>query len=224
MTPTRSPPAHGLPLSGRGKPRLHFLPQQGEGRSGEAKRRRIRWGSFAIGAFALALSACGFRPLYGRYSSNPGTVATFAGIYVEPIPDRVGYELRNSLIDLLDAGDAQSGAPYHLKVTYRERIFPIAVQNQTVPIGADKTINEIITTRFNYRLEATYQLVDLKNAVITSGKDDALASYNVTASSAGAYATEMANLDAQKRAADDIANRMKLDLALYFAHHPGAPR
>jgi LPS-assembly lipoprotein len=116
------------------------------------------------------------------------------------------------------------GAQYHLKITYREKGFPIAVQNQPVPIGAGKTINEIITTRFNYRLAVAYQLVNAKNDVITSGNEDALASYNVTASSAGTYATETANLDAQKRAADDIANRLKLDLALYFAHHPGAAK
>ncbi len=49
----------------------------------------------------LALTACGFHPLYGRGGASP---AIMASIYVEPIADRTGYELRNSLMDLLDSG------------------------------------------------------------------------------------------------------------------------
>jgi len=173
---------------------------------------------------ALGLSACGFRPLYGSFSTAPATVATFRAIYVEPISERVGYELRNTLIDLLDASGSPAGAQYHLAVTYREKTYPVAVQNQSVPIGAGKTINEIITTRYNYRLDIDYRLLTPKGEVVTKGEEDALGSYNVTASSAGAYATEMGKLDAQRRAADEIANRVKLDLAVWFAHHAGYAR
>ncbi len=178
---------------------------------------------FAVFA-AVALSACGFRPLYGSFSGAPGTVAAFHAIYVEPVPESVGYELRNTLIDLLDAGGSAAGAQYRLAITYREKTYPVAVQNQTVPVGAGKTINEIITTRYNYRLDVDYRLTTPKGDVLTKGEEDALGSYNVTASSAGAYATEAAKLDAQRRAADEIANRLKLDLAVWFAHHSGGAR
>lgn len=173
---------------------------------------------------ALALSACGFRPLYGSFSSAPGTIAAFRAIYVEPIPESVGYELRNTLIDLLNAGGSPAGAQYYLAITYREKTYPVAVQNQTVPIGGGKTINEIITTRYNYRLDVDYRLTTPKGDVVTKGEEDALGSYNVTASSAGAYATEAAKLDAQRRAADEIASRVKLDLAVWFTHHSGGAR
>ena len=49
---------------------------------------------------ALLLSACGFHPLYG--GMNGQMAATLSTIYVEPMPDKIGYELRNKMIDLLD--------------------------------------------------------------------------------------------------------------------------
>lgn len=192
--------------------------------------RVLRATAFACTALALpvalsaALSGCGFRPLYGSFSPHPGTLATFSSIYIEPIPDNPGYQLRNSLIDLLGASNSAS-APYHLKITWRERLYPVAVQNQRIPVGPTATINEIITTRFNYRLSIEYQLVqNPKNTLVTKGQEDALSSYNVTASAAGAYATQASRLDAEKDAATAIASRLKLDLAIFLAHHPEAAR
>jgi LPS-assembly lipoprotein len=183
----------------------------------------LRWlGAGASLALALVLCSCGFRPLYGSFSSAPGTIATFRTIYVQPIPERVGYELRNSLIDLLDASGSPVGARYYLVIIYREKIIPVAVQNQSVPISAGKTVNEVITTRYNYRLVADYRLTTPKGVLVTKGSEDSLADYNVTASAAGTFATEAAKLDAQNAAADDIANHLKLDLAMWFASHPGA--
>ena len=50
------------------------------------------------------LAACGFQPLYGNNgNAGPGVGATLSAVYVEQIPDRVGYELRNDLLDRLDA-------------------------------------------------------------------------------------------------------------------------
>ena len=173
-----------------------------------------------VAAAALALAACGFRPLYGRYSANPDTTGLFKSTYVEPIPYRVGYELRNTLIDLLRAKATPNGALYRLKITYNEQQIPIAVQN--VPIG---TINETITTRYNYRLTANYELTAVRNnASIVKGSEDALASYNVTQSASGMYATETAMLNAQKSAANDIAVRLRTDLAVYFDTHPATDR
>ena len=51
-------------------------------------------------AIAVLLGGCGFHPLYG--GANGGMSDTLSSIYVEPMPDRVGYELRNTMIDLLD--------------------------------------------------------------------------------------------------------------------------
>ncbi|HEX4533153.1 MAG TPA: LPS assembly lipoprotein LptE [Rhizomicrobium sp.] len=169
-----------------------------------------------LAGLCLALAACGFRPLYGRYSGNPAATAMFESTYVEPVPDRVGYELRNTMIDLLRAKGSADGARYRLKLTFRELQIPIAVQN--VLVG---TLQETITTRYNYRLTVNYELTAVVgNASITKGSEDALASYNVTADASGMYSTQTAYLEAQTDAARDIATRLRTDLAVFLDTHP----
>jgi LPS-assembly lipoprotein len=170
--------------------------------------RAIRAG--VVLGLALSLAACGFRPLYGRYGANPGAQRIFSSIYVRPIEtERVGYQLRNSLIDLLRASPSPSGAIYRLDVRLKETRQGVAVQ-QNASI-----------TRYNYTLEADYTLIDSRSGkVITKGTQSTLSAYNVMPSSAtSAYSTLMARQDAQKRAAEDIAYRIRLDLGVYFSQN-----
>jgi LPS-assembly lipoprotein len=149
---------------------------------------------------SLSLAACGFHPLYGRGGASP---AIMASIYVDPIPERTGYELRNSLMDLLDSGGAGSKR-YRLNVRLADQRKGIALQN-------DATI-----TRYNYLLDADYELTDSAGTVVTRGHQSTLTAYNVVASP---YATLAARQDAQKRAAQDLAQRIQLDLGVWFARH-----
>jgi LPS-assembly lipoprotein len=148
----------------------------------------------------FALTACGFHPLYGRGGASP---AIMASIYVDPIPERTGYELRNSLMDLLDSGGAGSKR-YRLNVRLADQRKGIALQN-------DATI-----TRYNYLLDADYELTDSTGKIVTRGHQSTLTAYNVVASP---YATLAARQDAQKRAAQDLAQRIQLDLGVWFARH-----
>lgn len=149
---------------------------------------------------ALGLAACGFHPLYGRGGASP---ALMASIYVDPIPDRTGYELRNSLMDLFDSGSSGS-KKYRLKVQLSDQRKGIALQN-------DATI-----TRYNYLLDADYQLFDSTGKLVTSGHQSTLTAYNVVSSP---YATLAAQQDARKRAAQDLSQRIQLDLGVWFARH-----
>jgi len=165
----------------------------------------------AIAACVL-LAGCGFHPLYGVPDMPKGTMRdTLNAIYVEPVPDRIGYELRNQLIDLLDAKGEAAGASYRLHVTLNTKSEAIGVQSQTAPGGVTQTA----ITRYNDRLVAEYELVDLKtNAVVTKGTETGLTSYNVLSSP---YATLAVQQDADRRAAEDIADRIRVDLAVHFA-------
>jgi LPS-assembly lipoprotein len=145
----------------------------------------------------LLLAACGFRPMYGRSNLSP----QLASIYVEPIAERDGYELRTRLIDLLQSDGEQAGKRYHLKILMNESSQGIALQN-------DATI-----TRYNQTLEARYTLTDASGNVLTSGIQTALSAYNVVDSP---YATLMASQDSSKRAAMDMAERIQLDLGAWF--------
>lgn len=156
--------------------------------------------SLAFCAAAVSLSACGFHPLYG--SQSGGTPQIFASIYVEPIPDRAGYELRNRLIDLLDSSGSPQGARYRLKIEFSEDRRGVALQN-------DASI-----TRYNYLLTADYTLSDMSGAVVTHGHETTLAAYNIVASP---YATLVAAHDAERRGADDLSERIRLDLGVFFA-------
>jgi LPS-assembly lipoprotein len=162
-------------------------------------------------AFALALSGCGFRPLYGTYGADPGGQRVFASIYVAPIElERVGYELRNSLIDVLEASADPQRAIYQLNVKLNEKSEGIAV-NSTGSI-----------TRYNYTLAAHYELIDARKGVaLVQGNESTLSAYNVVTSP---YATLVAKQDAQKRAAEDIAQRLRLDLGVYFARRARGER
>lgn len=144
----------------------------------------------------LLLAGCGFRPMYGS-ALEP----QLAAIYVEPIGDRDGYELRNRLIDLLHSDGSKAGKRYVLKVSLDENSQGIALRN-------DATI-----TRYNQTLNAHYVLTDAKGGVLTEGDQTNLSAYNVAVSP---YATLAAAQDTSKRAAQDIAERIHLDLGAWF--------
>ncbi|HUO99833.1 MAG TPA: LPS assembly lipoprotein LptE [Rhizomicrobium sp.] len=166
----------------------------------------------AVIAAAVLLAGCGFHPLYGVPDTPKGTMqATLRSIYVEPVPERLGYQLRNQLIDLLDGMGEPAGAAYRLSVTLTETSEAIGVQSQTAPGG----ITQTAITRYNDRLIANYELVDAKtNQVVTKGTETGLSSYNVLSSP---YATLIGQQDADRRAAEDIADRIRVDIAVHFA-------
>lgn len=147
-------------------------------------------------ALCLPLAACGFQPMYG-----PSLSPQLASIYVEPVSERDGYELRNSLIDLLGSNGKTAGKRYRLTISLRE-------SNQGVALRNDAAI-----TRYNDTLAVNFTLTDSNGKTLTDGSQTGLTAYNVTSSP---YATMVAQQDADKRAAQDIAERIRLDLAAYF--------
>jgi LPS-assembly lipoprotein len=156
-----------------------------------------------IVAASLFAGACGFHPLYGNAAAGSGLSRAFASVYVEPIRDTgvaaTGFELRNALIDLLDSN---AGAAYRLKVTVGETTQGLAL------------LSNASITRYNDRLTANYQLTDAATGnVIVRGSETGLSAYNVVASP---YASLVAQQDADKRAVQDIAQRIRIDLGVFF--------
>ena len=147
--------------------------------------------------FCLMLAGCGFRPLYGDVRLSP----KLAAIFVDPIEEPAGFELRNSLIDLLRSDGEQAGKAYRLAITLTDTNQGVALQN-------DATI-----TRYNDTVTANYVLTDAKGEELRRGSLTSLSSYNVAQSP---YATQVARQDADKRAAQDLAERLSLELEVYF--------
>jgi len=165
---------------------------------------------------ALALVGCGFHPLYGEMNGKPGAASNFPLVYVPPIElENAGYELRNDLLDLTQAKSQPAGALYDFRIIARDRNQDIAVQNTQVG-----PVKEVEITRYNYTLIVNYQLVDRKTQkVLAKGSESSLSAYDVVNNP---YATLSAQQDAQARTAQDIAEKLRLRLALYFAQAQGA--
>jgi LPS-assembly lipoprotein len=159
-------------------------------------------GTLAVLSLAFVASGCGFHPLYGSSGVTADTADKMSQIYVDPIPQSLGYELRNELIDLFDSSGRASEDSYRLHVTFTQKSEGIAVQNDAA------------ITRYNDTLTVTYLLTDMKGAEITKGTETGLSAYNVVASP---YATLTAQKDADTRSAIDIAYRIRTNLAVYFA-------
>jgi LPS-assembly lipoprotein len=152
-------------------------------------------------AACFYVAGCGFHPLYGGRLEPQ-----MASVYVEPIEERDGYELRTRLIDLLHTDGRQEGKRYFLKVILNESAQGIALQN-------DATI-----TRYNNTLDAKYVLSDAQGTTLFTGTQTELASYNVVNSP---YATLTAAQDSSKRAAQQMAERIQLDLGVWFRKRGG---
>ncbi len=147
----------------------------------------------------LLLAGCGFHPLYGTR-----TAPQLASVFVEPIAERDGYEMRNSLIDLFNSDGQEAGKRYRLKISLNEASQGIALQN-------DATI-----TRYNQTLDAHFVLSDAQGNELYRGEQSELTAYNVVQSP---YATLSAQQDSSKRAAQDLAERIRLQLAVWFRQH-----
>jgi len=148
-------------------------------------------------------AGCGFHPLYGEIRGKPAAQAEFHSIYVDSIGSvQVGYELRNSLIGLLQAATKPDEAQYRLKVDASQGVEAIAVE-------PDATI-----TRYDYQILVRYQLLDSRSGkLLTTGSESTQTAYDAVNSP---YSTLVAQQDAARRSADDMALRIQLALAVYF--------
>jgi len=165
--------------------------------SARYRARRGGGAAFASMALCMMLAGCGFHPLYGGKLQPQ-----LASIYVEPLEGRDGYALRNQLIDLLGSDGREAGKAYHLALTLNQVSNGVTLQN-------DATI-----TRYNDTITATYVLTDARGTEITRGSQTSLSSFNVSSSP---YSTLAAQQDSDRRAGDDLADRIRMDLGVFFS-------
>lgn len=146
---------------------------------------------------AGALAGCGFTPLYAR----PGVVAGLTTIQVNVPRGRTAFLLGEDLNDDL-AHDRDKPAAYRLDVTVMEKRYPRGLK-------LDNTAD-----RYETHLVVGYKLVELDNSkVLKTGSEPIEVSY---AASGYPYAGITAQEDAQKRAAEEAARRISLELGEYF--------
>ncbi|MBX7541675.1 LPS assembly lipoprotein LptE [Qipengyuania sphaerica] len=151
---------------------------------------------------ALALSACGLKPMYA--GGSDGTVAQgLRAVDVTPIEGKAGWLVRQALVDRLGAaGDRESQTiyPYRLEVRLDDSLEGLAVL-------ADDTVS-----RERRTLRARYQLYDAQTGeVLLDATEGADAGIDVVSSE---YATIAAENTALENLSREIADRIVTRVAL----------
>ena len=158
----------------------------------------IRAAAFAI---LMMLSGCALHPLYAGGSS--GAVATgLSSVQVAPIPERVGWLVRNALVDRLGSEAKGQAATYRLDVDLDDNISSFGIR------GDSATTRERRTIRARYRLVRIATGETLVDA--TAGADSGI---DVVSSP---YATVAAEQTATERLATLLADQMVGRLGLFF--------
>jgi LPS-assembly lipoprotein len=152
----------------------------------------------ALGLAALGLGGCGFTPLYAAPGVNP----KLASIQVSRPDGRTGFLMGQYLDDELGKDRAETPA-YRLLLKTNEVRIPRGIRVDSV------------ASRYEVDLNTTYTLIEVATRkIVTAG----LVKVNVTYDSADQpYAGIAAEQDGQRRAAEQAAQRIRMELASYFA-------
>ncbi|MGH6900498.1 MAG: LPS assembly lipoprotein LptE [Geminicoccaceae bacterium] len=164
------------------------------------RRRQV----LALG-LAAALGACNFRPmLLAKGADDEPVRAELAAIELRGLGDgRLGYLVRNALLDELNPQSLPVPARYVLDVRVRSRARALGIQ-------LDSTI-----TRYNLSVYAAFQLREkASDDILVSSTLERISSYNV---SREPYADLVASHTAERRAADLVGTDISMLLGAYFA-------
>ena len=145
-----------------------------------------------------ALGACGFTPLYATNGVSPA----LAGVEVITPEGRTGHLLGEDLRDDL-ATDRDKPATYRLALAVDENRYARGLSTEEV------------ATWYELSLRVSYSLIDVSTGrTLTAGVMPVSVSYNAVSDP---YAGIVAQQDGQKRAAAEAAQRIRIQLATYFA-------
>lgn len=140
----------------------------------------------------MALSGCGFTPLYG----DAGAGTSLSRIAVTTQDDRLGYRVREQLEDALGRDGSQTPL-WRLETT---------LEQSRRPLG--RRIDDT-ATRYELTVRGTWTLTP------TTGGDPITGTETVTTTYAAAdqpYAAIAAQQDGEERAASEMARLIRLDL------------
>lgn len=164
-----------------------------------------------VGSLAL-VSACTVRPLYSNapLSSGSSANAELASIAVKPVKTRYAQQVRNNLVFGFGRGAGEPASPlYSLDLGVTETVESSAL----VQVGTD----EDEPTAGSVTLTASYTLSDMKTGVVISaGKRAITSSFDRPRQEFAAY---RAQIDAENRAARELAEALQLSIAQDLVRH-----
>ena len=149
---------------------------------------------------SVALSACGFHPLYSKSGADPNLQEEMSQITVAPMRDRVGQEMHNALIKTITPEGPPSNPRYTLIVGYN-------LTESQAALASDET-----ATRDVERYNVQYRLYE-GSTILTTGTFPEIFSYNFLQEH---YANVSSQEDIRSRVSDQIATEIHNRLAIYF--------
>ena len=145
----------------------------------------------------LALGGCGFTPLYAVPGVSPG----LSSIEVKAPHGRTAFLIGEQLDDAF-ARDRSAPPVYQLQFTVSEHRYPRGLRIDNV------------ANVYETHVTVIYQLIELATGrVVKVGNQPVVVNYDV---SDQPYAGVAAQQDSEQRAAEDAAQRMRIDLATFF--------
>ena len=165
-----------------------------------ASHALIRIVGLTLGSAAiLSLGGCaGFIPLYAA----EGVAPKLSAIEVSQPDGRLGFFMHEYLTDSL-ARDAGQPALYRL-----------ALQNRELRVARGITVANV-ASRYEVDLTTNYTLTEIATGkLVTRGQVAVTVTYDVQAQP---YASLTAQQDGERRAAGQAADRLRLELATFFA-------
>jgi LPS-assembly lipoprotein len=175
-------------------------------------RFRIAARLVAVAALAGLTAGC-FQPMYAEHADGtPGLRDKLMGVDLPPVdkpnasPEaRIGVEIRNALAFKL-YGTATGTAPTHKLVLKFQTSRSSLIVSQTTGLP----------TTENVGIDVQYNLVELAtNKSVMTGTTFARTSYDIPGSYQR-FARQRAFRDAEDRASEEVAEKIKTRLAAYF--------
>ncbi|MBZ9797175.1 LPS assembly lipoprotein LptE [Mesorhizobium sp. ES1-4] len=164
-----------------------------------------------VGSLAL-VSACQVRPLYSSAPLSTGSTANaeLASIAIKPVKTRYAQQVRNNLIFGFGRGAGEPASPlYSLDLSVTEAVESSAL----VQVGTDQDE----PTAGSVTLTAGYTLTDARTGVvITVGKRAITSSFDKPRQE---FASYRAQIDAENRAARELAAALQLSIAQDLARY-----
>ena len=154
------------------------------------------------------LAGCGFTPLYGAHSANhaPAVISQFAAIEIPPLPDRIGQQMRNLLIDALHPNGAAGDYRYRLSVAITKAIVNLGLQQNST------------STRGQVRITVKYSLVDEQSGkTLLTETLRTSTGYNILINQ---FSSVLSQEDAEAQGLQQLSEDMTQHLALYFKTAP----
>lgn len=165
----------------------------------------------AAASVLLAVSGCGYRPVYGERgaAAGDGVRAHLGAVKIAGIADRRGQLLRNFLLDRMNPRGEPATPRYVLSVTTREatRI------TDSRPDGTATRADIVVDARFNLRDSAS-------DTVVFVDKSEAVATYNLLTARFASVASED---EARRRAMELLADQIALQVALFLNRRHAPP-